>query len=426
MMDLFAEISRTQDMEFNIDSDPFEPSWGDAKKIAVEEFSYERFEKLRIHYRIERPMSLHELLAADFHDDYIIEDCLVANQAGVTAGASKTLKTTAEVNRALALISGRNFLGRFRVNRTCSVFFATAESGKATVQRTFQGIAEQMGIDLHSDELKPLTLNWWVPKANNLELMDYFCFEAEKSGAEVCIIDPLYQVLDDAQSSYILNGQQLATVCNRILAMGATPILVDHAKRSSANAKEFAPLELDDISGAGKAEYFRQWTLVSRRSRFTAEPGEPHKHDLWLTIGGSAGHASTWALDITEQIHKDRSREYMIETLPRSDVLQARQVARRDTTKVKAEQKAEALEARMRRKASELIETVYKGDCRLALTQSDIEGRLAVTGGEIKRVLGIVLGDGQLRLVAKSVTKNSRKFDGYMLNSALPIEEWKS
>lgn len=384
-----------------------------------------QFAKLREFYRIDKPMSLQELIKCKFYDDYIIQDCLVANQSAVTAGASKTLKTTIEVNRALALISGKDFLGKFKVNRPSSVFFATAESGKATVQATFRAMADQMNIDLEQDAVKPLSVNWWVPKANNAELMDYFCFEAEQSGADVCIIDPLYQVLDDAQSSYILNGQQLATVCNRILEMGATPILVDHAKRSSSNAKDFEPLELDDISGAGKAEYFRQWMLISRRSRFIAEPGEPHQHDLWLTLGGSAGHASTWALDISEQIQADRKRAYTIETLARSEVLQALQEARKDASKSKADHKAEVLEARMQRKATELIEQVYKGDRSLALTQSDIEGRIAVSGSEIKRVLGIVIGDGRLKLAHKVIEKNGRKFDGYMLSDSLELgEEW--
>lgn len=381
------------------------------------------YSKLREVYRIDKPISLQELLASKFHDDYIIQDCLVANQSAVTAGASKTLKTTIEVNRALALVSGKDFLGKFKVKRPLSVFFATAESGKATVQATFRAMADEMGVNLSA--IKSLSVNWWVPKVNNIELMDYFCFEAEQSGAEVCIIDPLYQVLDDAQSSYILNGQQLATVCNRILAMGSTPILVDHAKRSSANAKEFEPLELDDISGAGKAEYFRQWMLISRRSRFIAEPGEPHQHDLWLTLGGSAGHASTWALDISEQFQADRMRAYTIETLPRSEVLQARQEARKDASKSKADQKAAVLEARMQRKATELIEQVYKGDRSLALSQSDIEGRIAVSGSEIKRVLGIVIGDGRLKLVQNVITKNGRRYDGYMLSDSLGLgEEW--
>jgi len=219
-----------------------------------------------------------------------------------------------------------------------------------------------MGLDANNlGTLEPLTINWWVPRASNTELMDYFCYEAEQSGAGVCIIDPLYQVLDDAQASYILNGQQLATICNRILEMGATPILVDHAKRSSANTKDFEPLELEDIIGAGKAEYFRQWMLVSRRARFIAELGQPHRHDLWLTIGGSAGHASTWALNISEHVHDDRSREYTIETLPRSEVLQARNDARKAASKSKGDKRAEALDLRMRRKAAELIEHVYNG-----------------------------------------------------------------
>jgi len=82
------------------------------------------------------------------------------------------------------------------------------------------------------------------------------------------VIDPLYQAIDDQQASMILNGQQLADLCNYVLDSGATPICCDHAKRSSENVKMRESIELDDISGAGKAEYFRQWLLVSRRESF--------------------------------------------------------------------------------------------------------------------------------------------------------------
>ncbi|MGN6545925.1 MAG: PriCT-2 domain-containing protein [Aureliella sp.] len=377
----------------------------------------ERFAKIREHY--ERPINLHELLDANFNDEYIIEDCLVAGQPSTTSGASKAMKTWIEAARAVALISGKPFLGRFAVNRPCSVFFATAESGKATVQRTIRAIARWMDVDLRAIDPGMLTFCWWVPRVSDAELLDYFAYEAEKSKAEVCTIDPLYQVLDDAQSSYILNGRQLADLSNRILALGATPILVDHAKRSSQNVKEFEPLELEDISGAGKAEYFRQWLLVSRRSKFAPEPGQPRNHELWLTLGGSAGHASTWALDIEETIHSDRSRDYEVATAPRSEVVQQRSEARKEQAKSKADQRAEALEARMQRKADELIENIYKGDRFLALTQNDIEGRVAVTGKEVTRVIGILINDGRLRKVPKGAEKNGRKYDAYMLGDSV-------
>ena len=51
-------------------------------------------------------------------------------------------------------------------------------------------------------------------------------------------------------------------------------------------------------SGAGKAEFFRQWLLISRSRQW--EPDQPH--ELWLSIGGSAGHASLIALSIDERI----------------------------------------------------------------------------------------------------------------------------
>ncbi|MDV6033263.1 MAG: hypothetical protein F9B45_24885 [Phycisphaera sp. RhM] len=64
------------------------------------------------------------------------------------------------------------------------------------------------------------------------------------------------------------------------------------------------PLELSDITGAGKAEYFRQWTLIGRRQKY--DPEQPISR-LWVTIGGSAGHSCQVALDIDES--RDESGE---------------------------------------------------------------------------------------------------------------------
>lgn len=80
---------------------------------------------------------------------------------------------------------------------------------------------------------------------------------------------------------------------------GVTVILIHHTRKQGKNKKtsDYEPPELDDMSWAGFAEYARQWLLIGRRTPF--EPGSGH-HELWLSLGGSAGHSALHAMDIDE------------------------------------------------------------------------------------------------------------------------------
>ena len=57
------------------------------------------------------------------------------------------------------------------------------------------------------------------------------------------------------------------------------------------------PADLDDLTGSGYSEFFRQWLLLSRREEYIQGSGS---HRMWMHIGGSAGHSSLTALDIEE------------------------------------------------------------------------------------------------------------------------------
>jgi hypothetical protein len=306
----------------------------------------EHFENIAKSHRLEPSWSLEELLEADLNEEFIVDQVLVENQPFVVAGEFKTLKTTLLIMMALSLCSGAKFLGRYEVKKKKRVLFCSAESGKKKIRTTIYAVAKQMGISIA--ELRDsgsLSFSWWVPKVSSMEVMDYFKNEVTKSQAEVVFIDPLYQALDDQQASMILNGQQLAALCNFIKDAGATPVCCDHVKRSSLNTKNREPLELDDISGAGKAEYFRQWMLVSRRKKF--EPEENKKpHDLWLSIGGSEGHSGQLALDVVETFDDQGHMTIEVATQQRSEMIQQRQES---TKSKKEESKEKALKEKLDR-----------------------------------------------------------------------------
>ncbi len=339
------------------------------KSAAKQADHYAKIAKL---YRLEPAWTLEELFTAILNEDFVIEDVLIENQPMVVAGEFKTLKTTILIILALCLCSGAKFLGRYEVLKRKRVLFCSAESGKRKIRNTIYAVAKQMGINLA--ELRDsgfLKLSWWVPKIGELEVMDYFKNEIDKAEAEVVMIDPLYQALDDQQASMILNGQQLAALCNYVLDAGATPICCDHVKRSSENARNREPLELSDISGAGKAEYFRQWMLVSRRSKF--QPEENRKpHDLWLTIGGSEGHSSQLALDIVENFDDRGHMEIDVATRLRSELIQQTQESSKDKREAAKDQAFQAkLDKVLRFFKSNPNELRIKSDIKAHMTCSN-------------------------------------------------------
>jgi hypothetical protein len=176
------------------------------------------------------------------------------------------------------------------------VLFLSAESGEGTIQETARRICDSKGIRLA--DVSNVAWGFWVPRARNAEQLQVLDHQISQSKAEVVVIDPLYQVLSgEDMSNLSMNGEQLQAIVQRCRQHNGTMILIDHAKRSSGNANNFQPLELSDITGAGKAEFFRQWMLIGRREPFN--PDIP-LHRLWLTVGGSAGHCGLFAVDIDE------------------------------------------------------------------------------------------------------------------------------
>ncbi len=371
----------------------------------------DRFEKIGKTHRLEPAWTLEELFTADLKEDFIIDQVLIENQPMVAAGEFKTLKTTILIMLALSLCSAAKFLGRYEVLKRKRVLFCSAESGKRKIRKTIYAVAKQMGINLA--ELRDsgfLKLSWWVPKIGSLEVMDYFKNEIDKAQAEVVMIDPLYQALDDQQASMILNGQQLAALCNYVLDAGATPICCDHVKRSSENARNREPLELSDISGAGKAEYFRQWMLVSRRSKF--QPEENRKpHDLWLTIGGSEGHSSQLALNVVENFDDSGHMEIEVSTQQRSELIQQTQESSKD--------KREAAKEQAFKDKLDKVLGFFQSSPNELRVIADIKAFLACNSDVAKAIIFHLESKQQITKYPQTVRRGVNSCDAYHLPGAL-------
>ncbi|WP_372717243.1 AAA family ATPase [Novipirellula sp.] len=269
---------------------------GAANAEDLPSFEDQQMRDLMQHYGIEQPWTSKELDDAKINTTFLVNEVLVAGQHAVIAGASKSMKTSVAIDLALSLGKAERFLRKFWVPQAKRVLFLSAESGESTIQETARRVAESKGFSLC--ECVNVSWGFWVPKARNSEQLRILEYQIEQSGAEVVVIDPLYQVLDgEDMTNLSMNGAQLQEVVQHCKRWNATAVLVDHVKRSSSNANTLQPLELNDVSGAGKAEFFRQWLLIGRRERFN--PDHP-LHRLWLTVGGSAGHCGLYALDIDE------------------------------------------------------------------------------------------------------------------------------
>lgn len=404
--------------------DPSDYSPDEAMTIATSKAQKEAAVAVQTYYRIEPTWTLSKLLESDVREEWMIENMLVASQPCLIAGASKGMKTTFAIALAICLASGRN-LFNFKTVARRRVHIASAESGKATIKKTVLAIMD--AFEIVDDERRELvdgnwlSFDWFVPRVSDQAFLDYYQQCLKTSGAEVAIFDPLYLSIENKQSSQEENGQQLNQLVKTILDANCLPIIVDHTKLSSENVKQYQPLQLSDLSGAGKSNFFRQWLLLGRRERFEPAVDGVQNHRLWLTVGGSAGHAGQWALDIEETNESITDRSYQFDLQAFSEVVEQSKDSRLKERENRLQERQASELARLERKAAELIERVYSGDRTLSLTQNDIQDRLAVRKADAGGIVGFCLNNGTLKKVPGSSIKNGKGYDGYMLSDSLGV-----
>ena len=111
---------------------------------------------------------------------------------------------------------------------------------------------------------------------------------------ELVVIDPTYLSMgkvDDNCASQV--GGMLRNLNMTCMDAGAQMILCKHYVKAK---DEKSPATLKDLSGGGWGAFFRQWVLLNRRKPYQIGSWE---HDMYLSIGGSAGHSSIWGIDAT-------------------------------------------------------------------------------------------------------------------------------
>jgi len=333
-----------------------------------------------------------ELDSTSYELDYLIDNVLVAKQPCLVAGPKKALKTSILIALAIALATGRDFLGRMTVKRPCKVIVLSGESGMATLQETARRICKSIGIVL--SRVTDLFWSDFLPTFDDPRHLDALERMVKETGCEVLIVDPAYLCMPgtDAGNLFIMGSllRRVSEICQRH-AVGL--VLAHHMRKQSKarNQSNYAQPELDDMAWSGFAEFARQWLLIGRREEFVPGSGE---HRLWLSIGGSAGHSALWAVDIDEGVSGE----------PRHW-----EVSLSSPTDARTEKKARSIRQRLLDAAREFPNGETKTRIfNAAKLKSDIASQ---------SVFEALVDEGLL--VPHEVPKNGVRYDGFRLSEAL-------
>jgi replicative DNA helicase len=254
-------------------------------------------------YRFQ-PIDSKTFFTTNYALEWLVQRVLVKDQPAVLGGPKKTLKTSTLIDLAVSLATATPFLGWFEVYKRHRVVIISGESGEAVLQECGRRVCKAR--DLNPEQLGL----WWgfrLPQVANVLDRQELCRGLKELGASVVIIDLLYLCLlagmdarDVEAGNLYKMGPLLSALCRACLEAGCTPILCHHARKGSG--QNYAPLDLDDLSFSGIAEFARQWILENRREAFNPDTGSSK---LWLSVGGSAGQSGCWAVDVEEGVLQD-------------------------------------------------------------------------------------------------------------------------
>lgn len=377
--DLTKSVTVTDTEEGSLATDATTDLTTDAKTDAKKE---EPFIKL---------ISCNELASNSYEMEYLIKDILVARQPCVLGGPKKVLKTSLLVDLAFSLATTTPFLGRFSVKRLCKVLMFSGESGMATLQETAFRVCASKGVQLNAVE--NLSFSEFLPRFNNRKHLNELEAVIKQEKSEVVIIDPAYLCMPGADANNVQAQGTLLRAINEVCHRnGAGLIIAHHTKKTAQRQKNHQPSELDDLAWSGFPEFARQWLLLSRREDYVPGTGE---HELWMSIGGSAGHSSLWAVDVSEGVSGMPRRWEVMLSSP---------------SEVRTEKKATT--ARQRILAA--MDQFPKGECKSTILRT----AGIRSSAEAQQHLDSLVKDGTL-VVCKVKKRNAATYEGYMLATAV-------
>jgi hypothetical protein len=342
----------------------------------------------------------------EYELEYLINGILVRGQPGVIAGPKKSLKTNISIDLALSLSSGGKFLGHFAADDEVRVGLMSGESGAATIQETARRIAASKRARL--PQYDKAIWSFALPQLNNkqhIAALDRFITTHE---LDVLILDPTYLMMlgigNDAGNLFAV-GEFLKSLGDLAQATNCTPLLCHHLKKGVADPYE--PAELENIAWAGFQEFVRQWILLNRRVRY--DPDRGGHHELWMSVGGSAGHSGLWGLNIDEGTRQDiGGRRWEVEVLSSAEAYASRVADAEEASIAKKELGQRARRQRQAESVLRVLEENPEGE-----TSRSIRELAGINSRSIGAILDELLEQGEIEHC--TVQKNTRQEPAFRL-----------
>jgi len=193
--------------------------------------------------------------------EWLVEGVLVAGQLAIIGGLAKACKTSIAIALALAIATGKRFLGKFRVPTSVRVGIISAESGRPVLQETARRICASQGVTLAAADI------FWgfrLPRLDGPEALSRLSRVIRSHGLKVLVIDPAYLALPAYEaispSNVFQMGQLIARFAETCLSEGCTPLIVHHFPKGVYRAQQSGrgriadPPELFDLAQAGFTE----------------------------------------------------------------------------------------------------------------------------------------------------------------------------
>ncbi len=249
-----------------------------------------------------RVTSFGDFATTTFAREYIVSDVLVGGENMVVSGWAKTMKTSVTLDMMVAIGTGTKFLNHFPTIKK-RVGMISGESGECTLQESLFRICDSHGV--HPTDIDGI-VGFELPCLGSRDGLAMLGRMIKDNGIQVLALDPLYLALmgEDTVGKNAANlfdmGPLLRAIGDQCKELNCTPIILHHNSKGSQRAKpsKNADPELADISMSGVAEWARQWILLGRRADYHFNGF----HELKAIIGGSAGHAGGYCLDIEEGV----------------------------------------------------------------------------------------------------------------------------
>ncbi len=343
-----------------------------------------------------------QLFDGDFQVKYLVRDVVPAGQGGVLSGRFKTLKTSTGMDLVVSAATATPFLDQFDVYEKVRSGIMSAEIAKPGLKELFIRVANAKGFE--PADIEGLFFSTDCPKVGDIEHMaalERFIVELKLG---LLLIDPSYLAFSsagDSVSNVFAMGKLLLTITRLIEKTGCTIIILNHNRKSRANdMKRFDPPTLEEISMSGFAEWCRFYLLLGPQQDWDEETGS---HKLWLRMGGSAGHAGLYRLNVVEGRRCDPGgRRWDVAVVSAAESIQA---DREQQERAKAERKEAERIATEERNLTKLLGTVarlkggtktdIKEQCGLNSTAFPIAWAAALSGGHIVKGPSVIKANKQ-------------------------------